>query len=195
MNVLVIPEDFRNDAGILEPIIKAMLTDCGKPNAKVIVCRDPLLGGISQALNSGRIAEIVERYQGMVTLFLLCVDRDGESGRQTRITQLEKEIFEKFGVTLIGENAWQEIEVWILAGHDDLPSEWAWTEIRKERDPKEKYYLPFAQLKNVFDQPAEGRKVLAQAAARRYNRIKRLCKEDVESLHLRIKKLLKESDS
>jgi hypothetical protein len=89
MNVLVIPEDFRKDEFILKPIISALLASLGKPRAKVIVCKDPLLGGISQALNEDNIIEIIERYRGMVDIFLLCVDRDGEAGRQTRLDQLE----------------------------------------------------------------------------------------------------------
>jgi len=89
MNVLVIPEDFRKDQYILKPIIEAMLIAVGKPRSKVVVCKDPRLGGISQSLNKERIGEIINRYKGMVNLFLLCVDRDGVEGRQTRLRELE----------------------------------------------------------------------------------------------------------
>lgn len=61
-NVLVIPEDFRKDQYILQPIIQRLLTECGKPNANVRVCRDPLLGGVSQAMNRQELEEIIERY-------------------------------------------------------------------------------------------------------------------------------------
>jgi len=43
MNVLIIPEDFRQDQFVLKPIIKAMLSALGKRRATVKVCRDPLL--------------------------------------------------------------------------------------------------------------------------------------------------------
>ena len=77
MRVLAIPEDFRKDQYILQPILSALLEAAGKPKARVRVCTDPLLGGISQALRWERIVEILDRYRGMVDLFVLCVDRDG----------------------------------------------------------------------------------------------------------------------
>ena len=52
MNVLIIPEDLRNDQYVLKPIISALLQNLGKPRANVQVCRDPLLGGIKQALRN-----------------------------------------------------------------------------------------------------------------------------------------------
>src|SRR5205085_10740520 len=83
LRVLVIPEDFRKDQYVLKPIIEAMMHAAGRPQAKVRVCRDPLLRGVAQALHWQRIAEIIERYAGMTDLFLLCVDRDGDAGRRT----------------------------------------------------------------------------------------------------------------
>ena len=77
MNVLVIPEDFRKDQYILKPLFRRLFQDLGRPSARVAVCQDPLLGGIGEALKSERLVEIVERYDGMTDLFILCVDRDG----------------------------------------------------------------------------------------------------------------------
>ena len=77
MNILVIPEDFRKDQYMLKPIISAMLAKLEKPRAKVKVCQDPLLGGVSEALKWERIEEIIDQYRGMFNLFLLCLDRDG----------------------------------------------------------------------------------------------------------------------
>jgi hypothetical protein len=48
----------------------------------VRICTDPLLGGVVQALRWERIEEILDRYRGMVDLFLLRVDRDGEQARE-----------------------------------------------------------------------------------------------------------------
>lgn len=61
MNVLVIPEDFRKDQYVLKPIIKAMMAQLGKPRAKVRVCSDPLLGGVTEALKWDRIKQILQR--------------------------------------------------------------------------------------------------------------------------------------
>ena len=82
MNVLIIPEDFRNDQFILKPLFEQLLCSMGKQNARVRVCQDPLLGGIGEAMKSERIAEIVERYDGITDIFVLCVDRDGNFERR-----------------------------------------------------------------------------------------------------------------
>ena len=141
MNVLIIPEDFRLDQFILKPIIKAMMTELGKPRANVRVCREPLLGGVEQAMKWERIAEILDMNR-TVDLFLLIVDRDGKEGRRRGLDALEQQTVGELSSNrcFIAENAWQEIEVWLLAGHRDLPKEWQWKEIREERDPKELYF-------------------------------------------------------
>lgn len=61
MKVLVIPEDFRNDQYVLKPLFERLLRSAGKPRARVVVCKDPLLGGIGEALKPERIREIVDQ--------------------------------------------------------------------------------------------------------------------------------------
>jgi hypothetical protein len=187
MNVLVIPEDFRKDQYMLKPIIEAMMREVGKPQARVRVCQDPLLGGIAQALKWERIEEIINRYKGMVNLFLLCVDRDGKAERKASLEKIEKQAANILttGRLLLAENAWQEIEVWVLAGHN-LPADWNWQVIRREVHPKENYFLPFAEMRSLLDEPGEGRKTLAEEAAQRYRRIRQLCPEDVVVLENRV---------
>ena len=129
MNVLIIPEDFRNDQYILRPLFQRLFRSLNR-TATVTVCTDPLLGGVSEALKSERLAEIIEQYDGMTDLFILCVDRDGDTSRRTRLDQIEQE----FGIPLrrfLAENAWEELESWVLAGLD-LPDGWRWTEVRRE---------------------------------------------------------------
>jgi hypothetical protein len=178
VNVLIIPEDFRKDEQVLKPIITALMTAVEKPRARVLVCRDPLLGGISQALRQERIEEILDRYRGMVDLFLLLVDRDGEAGRRERLNQLEQTAAALLPPDrhFLAENAWQELEVWLLAGHELLPG-WNWQEIRTERDPKEAYFVPLAESRGLLDEPDQGRGRLAKEAARNYSRIRTRCPE------------------
>lgn len=190
MKVLVIPEDFRKDQYILKPIVEALMAHVGYPHAVVRVLTDPLLGGISQALNRDRIEEILARYRGMTDLFLLCVDRDGQAGRRRSLDGIEEfaeELLPK-GRLFLAENAWQELEVWVLAGHD-LPG-WKWAEIREEVNPKETYFEPYAKLRGLEMEPGGGRKTLAQEAARKYGRLRQLCKEDLKALEGRIKQRL-----
>lgn len=189
MKVLVIPEDFRKDQYMLKPIIKAMMSNLGKTKAQVQVCQDPLLGGVNEALKLENILAIIEQYRGKADLFILCVDRDGKEGRKQRLNELEQEA-KKFLTSrqslLLAENAWQEIEVWVLAGYD-LPSEWKWEEVRQEEHPKETYFLPLAKQKNLLETPGEGRKIMAEKAAGNYKRLRQLCPEDLLNLEQRIK--------
>ena len=87
MLIIVIPEDFRNDQYILKPLFKQLMRSIGKQNARVEICSDPLLGGIGEAMKSKRIEEIVDGYDGMIDVFILCVDRDGVLERRQRLFQ------------------------------------------------------------------------------------------------------------
>jgi hypothetical protein len=177
MRVLVIPEDFRKDQYILAPLIRAMFSHLGKPTAKIVVCRDPLLGGVDEALRWERLGEIVDRYP-MIDLFLLVVDRDGVPGRRAALDNLEERARRVLSENrlLLGECAWQELEVWVLAGHD-LQAGWTWADLRAEPHSKEVYFEPFARVRGVADAPAGGRKRLAEEATSRYTRIRQLCPE------------------
>lgn len=70
INVLVIPEDFRKDQFVLKPIVEQMMRSVGV-TARVTVCKDPLLGGVEQALKWERLEEILFRYKGTTRVFLL----------------------------------------------------------------------------------------------------------------------------
>lgn len=192
MNVLVIPEDFRKDQFILKPVLKKMLAAAGKPKAKLRICIDPLLGGIGEALKWDRIKEIVGSYP-WVQLFLLVVDRDGQAGRRQALDGLEQKaegLFDAAGSAvsrrLLAENAWQEIEVWALAGADNLPQSWRWGDIRSEVHPKEVYFETFAEKRGLLDEPGQGRTTLGREAAKHYSRIRTRCKEDVVRLESQI---------
>lgn len=193
MNVLVVPEDFRKDQYILKPIIGALLASAGHARAKVQVCTDPLIGGISEALKWEVLEPILDRYCWHVDLFLLCVDRDGVESRADVLRALEVKAQAKLGADrhFLAEHAWQELEVWLLAGHTDLPNRWNWKQIRAERDPKERYFLPFAKQRGCLAHPAEGRGALAAEAAANYRRIRQLCPEDVRDLEERVAAVLR----
>ncbi|VAW40920.1 hypothetical protein MNBD_CHLOROFLEXI01-1573 [hydrothermal vent metagenome] len=189
MRVLIIPEDFTYDQYILKPLIQSMMTHLGKSRAKLLVCRDPMLGGIAQATDWDRIAEIIERYK-MIDLFLLCVDRDGQAGRRNKLNEIEAQAAKILPANhaFFAENAWQEIEVWVLAGHD-LPTDWSWQEIRQEPNPKEKYFFPLAEQKGLplTEQELIYKRLSKDAATQYSNRIRRLCQEDVAVLESKIK--------
>lgn len=181
MRVLVIPEDPRNDKYILKPLFSSLFKVLGKQQAKIKICEDPCLGGIGEALKSSRIQEIIEQHQGMTDIFILCVDRDGKEGRRTRLNALEKE-FDQQDCSFIATNAWEEIEIWVLAGVENLPQEWKWEDVRTEVHVKEKYFDKLVQQRDLANNPGGGRKALSEEAARHIPAIRSKCSEDFDHL-------------
>jgi hypothetical protein len=173
---------------LLQPIIEAMMKEVGKPRVKVKVCKDPRFHGTSEALRWEFVEQALSRHRGMFDLCLLCVDRDGDANRQAKLANLENQAENVIGGgrAFLTENAWQEVEVWLLMGHD-LPPKWDWRAIREEGHPKEAYYQLFAERRGVLDLPGEGRDRLAREAATCYSQIRGRCQEDVQRLENRIR--------
>ena len=183
MNVLIIPEDFRYDQHILKPLFSRLFQSIGRRRVHIDVCRDPLLGGVSEALKSERIGEIVRKHGGMTDIFILCIDRDGDTNRRQSLNRLE----EKFGngQTFLAENAWEELETWVLDGVR-LPGRWRWGTVRAEVDVKERYFQPLVAERNLADAPGDGRKPLTEEASRRIPAIRQKCPEDFDALAQRL---------
>jgi hypothetical protein len=186
MNIVVIPEDFRKDQYLLKPLFQRLFADAGKPRARVVVCHRPLLRGVTEALKSDRITEVLNLYP-MAHLFILCVDRDGVKGRIHRLKQIETE-FERRS-RIFGACAWEELETWTLAGLN-LPPDWDWSTIRADISVKEHWFERLAKLQNVENGPGEGRKQLGELAARNVGLIRRKCPEDFGVLANRIEALI-----
>ena len=183
MRVLIIPEDFRNDQYLLRPLFDRLFRSLDIP-ANVAVCQDPLLGGVHEALKSERLQEIVDRYEAMIDLFILCVDRDGNQSRRNRLDQIEAEFDGQR--RFLAENAWEELETWTLAGLS-LPNDWRWSEVRAEVSVKERYFAPLAQQRGVAGGLGQGRMRLGEEAARNIATIRRKCREDFDRLARRIR--------
>ena len=187
MNILIIPEDVRNDQYILKPLFYRLFLRIGIPSPQVRVCQNPRLRGIADALTSDRIANIVRRYQGVTDIFVLCVDRDGDVNRRVRLDHLERE-FE--GIRpFLAENAWEEIETWVLAGLD-LPSNWRWADVRTEVQVKERYFDPIVVQRGISASPGGGRKILGEEAAHKIPAIRQKCVEDFDALARRLQSSL-----
>jgi hypothetical protein len=185
MNILIIPEDFRSDQYLLKPLFERLFADFGRPQT-VRVCQNPRLRGVQEALNTVRLHEIVAMYP-MVDIFILCVDRDGEKSRRSKLNNIETEF--ATSKILVAENAWEEIETWTLAGLD-LPSDWSWSTVRAEVSVKEQYFVPLARQLGVADGPGGGRRALGERASRRVRAIRQKCPEDFGNLADRLQMLL-----
>ena len=183
MNVLVVPEDFRNDQHILKPLFSRLFRSIGRPRAKVNICREPLLGGVNETLKNRRVAEIVHRYGGKTDIFILCIDRDGDEGRRVRLDGIETEFGSDRAFHAV--NAWEEIETWVLAGLK-LPKGWRWKDVRAEVHVKERYFEPLARRLGVADGPGGGRKTLGVEAAHKIGAIRQKCPEDFDTLARRL---------
>ena len=183
MNVLIIPEDFRKDQHILRPLFSRLVRGFERPSIHVLICQDPLLGGVGEALKSERIENVLERYRGMIDIFILCVDRDGQLGRRQRLDQLEMEFGNR--EPFLAENAWEEIETWVLAGLD-LPSDWRWQDVRAELHVKERFFEPLANQRGLADTLDGGRKALGEEASHHINTIRQKCRKDFDALARRL---------
>lgn len=186
MNVLIIPEDFRNDQYILKPLFSRLFQSIGRRRVNVEICLDPLLGGVEEALKSERMAEVIRKH-GMTDIFILCVDRDGKEGRRQRLDQIEAE----FGDVrvFLAENAWEEIETWTLAGLN-LPTDWNWSTVRAEVQVKETYFEPLAAQRGLSDALGGGRKHLGEEASRRIDAIRQKCPGDFDALAQRLEAVI-----
>ena len=107
--------------------------------------------------------------------------------RSGLITAIEQRITQQLrpGAIFLGENAWQEVEIFILAGHE-LPQGWNWQDVRSDIDVKNTYFLAFAKAAGTLHLPHLGRKKLMQAALGNWQRIKSRCPEDVGRIFNRL---------
>jgi hypothetical protein len=187
LNVLVIPEA-RNDEDILKPIIKSMLAATGRPRAHVAVVTDPLIRGVAEAMQWATIATVIDQYAGMVDLFILIVDRDGDANRREALNAIERQAGRATKKWFLAEHAWQEIEAWAIAGQAELPAQWA--TIREEKDVKERYFDPLLRSRGLLPRGPHGRATLGREAGASYGRVRQLCPE-VRSLEERVRALLR----
>ena len=182
MRVVIVPEDHTNDRFILKPIFDRLFERIGFANTKIRVAQSKHKG-VDAVLNSANLSEIIGRYS-MTDLFVLCVDRDRDTKRRVRLDQIETE----FSPRVIAVNAWEEIETWVLAGLN-LPNHWIWSDVRAERDVKERYFEPFANMQDVSDGPGGGREALGSRASRHIDAIRQKCPEDFDALARRLENL------
>ena len=173
MRVMVIPEDPTHDQHILKPIVKRIFKDL-KTSARVEVLQDPHLGSVSQALDREILASILDQRR-MFDLFLLMVDRDCEATRETQL-KARMDDAKARGRVMLGCLAIEEVEVWALALHrDELDAKWS--EVRKERDPKETYFEPLVVKKSWQEGLGKGRAAAMKDLPGNWRSLKSRCPE------------------
>ena len=183
MRAMIIPEDFFNDQFILKPLFSRLFKSIGASTLEIWMCYKPRFRGVSEALKLEGLEQIVQDYGGMIDIFILCVDRDGDVNRRQSLDRIEAE-FQGRRV-FFAVNAWEEVETWALAGVN-LPNDWRWADVRAEVDVKERYFDPLVFLRGLTDTEGGGRRVLGAEASRRIRAIRQKCTEDFDSLAQRL---------
>lgn len=184
LKVLVIPEDPVNNGFILQPLVKRMLAECGRPRAKVTVLGRPRPQGYDHAKVLLR-AQLFEEF-GFMDLFLFLPDGDGKD-RSAEFQALESEA-ERRGVRLLCCAAIQEVETWLLAGHVGR-LERRWQDVRSDVSVKENVFASFLSRYGNSKAPGEGRDLLMAKTLRGYGSLLRRCPELAE-LERRIRETL-----
>ncbi len=181
--VLVVPEDHTNNGYILKPLVKKILSRCGKPNALVDVLDDPRVEGYEHAKTLLR-TQLLEDYQFM-DLMLFLPDADGKD-RSAEFRSLEEEA-DRQGVRLLCCAAEQEVEVWLLAGFRDR-LDVRWQEVRRDTSIKENVFEPFLKEHGNSKAPGGGRDVLMGQTLNGYGALLQRCPELAE-LERRIREI------
>lgn len=190
MHILIMPEDFRHDQYLLPPLFASLFRrHLRLPRAKIVVCQNPKLGGVGEALKRAKIQAVVERYQYRTDIFILCVDRDGDTARRGALDALESHMQNTNRFFFLAENAWEEIETWILAGLD-LPKDGNWADVRAAIHVKEEYFDQLVKMRDIYAGPGREHKDLGREATWRIARIRQLCPEDFGTLSQRLGCLL-----
>ena len=171
LKVLVIPEDPTYNGAILEPLIKRMLAECGKPRARVLVLTDPRVNGFDHAC--ARMGSITERYAHFDILLFL-PDNDGRD-RAAGLRRLEDRAAQS-GVRLFCCAAIEEVETWLLAGHRSKLQQ-DWRQVRQDVSVKENVFTPFLAEYGNRKEAGGGRQRLMKEALRNYPGVTRLCPE------------------
>lgn len=170
MKVLIIPEDPTLDQHVLKPIAQQLFNDLGRSNARVEVLQEPHLRGVAQALNAQKLQEIIED-NAMIDLFIVMIDRDcnrfhNEEQAAARCGEHPRK--------LLACLAFQEVEVWALALHrEGLP----WSEVRKDCDPKERFWDPFVEARGWQGEVGRGRKKAMHGLGAKWKGLLQVCPE------------------
>ena len=171
--VLVIPEDPTNNGYILKPLVKRMLTECGKPKARVEVLTNPRAGGYESAHDLLK-EEILDRYADR-DLLLFLPDADGKDRSRT-FKSLEALAHRK-KVTLICCAAVQEVETWLLAGHLEKLKPMTWDDIRADCSVKENTFDKFLAKHGDPRSVGNGRGQLMEETLKSYAGLLTRCPE------------------
>jgi hypothetical protein len=159
-------EDHTLDQYVVRPVIKALLTNLGRPNARIHVITNPRIRGFENL--KAQACSILETYGPISALVIFVIDADGQDGLDGRPDR-KQQFLNSLSVCPNNDKALvvvarQELEVWALWGsRSRIDVQWA--DVVQERDPKERF---FDSLVTSLDRkvPGYGRQRLIAASLR-----------------------------
>ena len=170
-SVLVIPEDPMQNGHILKPLVRALMRDVGRRNAKVSVLTRPRVRGYDQAVNAIR-NKLTARYRFM-NLWLFFPDADRASRDAMR--NLEAHVAAE-GVTLLCCAAEPEVEIYACAGFRNDMQE-TWEEVRQHPRMKEEVFGPLLARHGNPRRPGAGRDLMIARSLGNLPLLFQLCPE------------------
>ena len=186
--VLVIPEDPTHNGYILKPLVKRILSDVGKPNAKVTVLTNPRLRGYDQAVKAIRDGTL-NRYK-FFNLWLFIPDAD--RALPNAVERLEHDL-EKKSIPLICCPAQPEVEIYTCV-HFRKDIAVSWEGLRKAESMKENYFEPLLKKYGDPRRAGGGRDLMINKSLSNLQLLYQLCPE-LEDLKKRIQKYCLNSDN
>ena len=170
-SVLVIPEDPQQNGHILRPLVRAIMRDVGRPNAKVNLLTQPRVRGYDQAVKTIR-SELDAGY-GFMNLWLFFPDADIAGPDAMRA--LETHVAEN-GVTLLCCTARPELEIYACAAfRGDIPE--SWEEVRQHPRMKEEVFDRLLSSHGDPRQPGGGRDLMIKESLKNLPLLFDLCPE------------------
>ena len=170
-SVLVIPEDPLQNGHILTPLVRALMRDVGRPNAKVKVLTQPRVRGYDQAVKAIR-DDLYANY-GFMDLWLFFPDADRANWDAMRA--LETHVAGK-GVTLMCCATHPEVEIYACAAYRDHIRE-AWDQIRQHPRMKEEVFNPLLTEQGDPRRPGGGRDLMVAQSSGNLPLLFQLCPE------------------
>ncbi len=169
--VLVVPEDPTNNGYILKPLMEAVLTDAGKPNAKVTVLTNPRLEGYDHAVKAIR-EELPDSY-GFWDLWIFMPDAD--RAKPEAMTNLEGDLAGK-NIKLLCSPAQPEVEIYACVSYRDEIKE-GWDSARKNNQFKEDVFEPLLAKHGDDRRAGKGRDLMIADALKNRQALYQFCPE------------------
>ncbi|MGO9937142.1 MAG: hypothetical protein ACLPH3_05675 [Terracidiphilus sp.] len=187
-NVLIVPEDPTYNGYLLRPLCKRLFREAGKHSANIVVLPEPRVQGYPHAKRL--LEDLIPRNWWHFELILFIADADGlADSRKDEFKRLEQLSTQRDRpVKLICCAAEQELETWLLSGHQEKLKDlgWRWPEIRAEVSVKERFFQPFLDRHGDSATPSQGRERLMQEALANFAGMKSRC-DELQELENRIR--------